>query len=396
MKIYLTNKPYLHRGSARTVLVLIMVVIVLSIGVIGMMVLKKTGPKADREAPAKSIPTVKVITPQLCDIQLYVNTQGEVKARMSTQLSSQVMGRTTMVSPKLKAGGVFEKGEVMLEIERVDFITAVARAESALADARLLLEQEQARAEQALRDWKKLGKGDAPDLVARKPQILSAKAKVRAAEAEVGRCARDLERTTLRAPYHCRVDESYVDYGAHIIAGMRVADVSSMGVRELRVPVPLKEMAYLKDEELIGSAVSVEAEFAGEIKMWRGRVSLSEGKVDRRTMMMHLIVEITGLNDNSATAQPPTGLFAQAVIKGRIMKQVMEIPRSALRDNQTVLTVNEEGQLQVLSVTVARTMKDTVLISRGIPVGSVVITSAIATPVRGMQLEIEAISNEQD
>ncbi|MBK1853866.1 efflux RND transporter periplasmic adaptor subunit [Verrucomicrobiaceae bacterium 5K15] len=395
MKISSINSHRSAAGSVRTVVIIVVVLAILVLGLIGMVVLQKTGPTADKSSPPRAIPTVKIIVAEKGDHQLYVRTQGEVKASMSTQLSSQVMGRATMVSPKLKAGGSFAKNEVMIEIERADYVSALARAESALADAQLALQQEQARAEQSLRDWAKLGKGAAPDLVARKPQIVSAKARVTAAEADVVRATRDLERTTIRAPYRCRVDQAYVDFGATIAAGMRVADVYSTDVRELRVPVPLDELGYLNEGGLVGSPVDIEAEFAGETRTWSGEIIRSEGQVDRTAMMMYQVVEIAASDEQPLSDLPPPGLFVRASIKGREMKQIVEIPRTALNADHSVLLVDDQDQLQVVDVKVARTMQDTVLISSGISAGDRVIVSAIETPVTGMKLEIETVVNEE-
>lgn len=386
----LANKKFLEPGRVKAVLVLFLTVGMLVFGFVGFVVLKESGPEADKEAPPKAIPSVKVMTAKVADIQLYVTTQGEVKDRLFTELSSQLTGQTTMVSSKLKTGGVFEKGEVLLEIERADYISALARAESTLADAKLALQQEVARAEQALRDWRKLSKGKAPDLVARKPQLASAKAKVTAAEAEVAKATADLTNTSLKAPYLCRVDQSYVDYGAYIRAGMRVVDISSIDTRELRVPVSLNDIAYLDNENLIGSHVDVKANFAGESKQWLGRLIRNEGKVDRNTRTIYLAVEIASSDTQPLAELPPSGLFVEADIKGRIIDQVVEIPRSALSENNTVMVVDSEKRLQILDVTVARTMKDTVLVSQGIPSGSQVVISAIETPVAGMQVDIDS------
>ena len=378
---------------------MVIIVIILAIllaGFIGMGVLKKLGPKADKEAPPKVIPSVKIITAMVADKQLFVQTQGEVEARMSTHLASEVMGKVTMVSPKLKAGGTFQLNEVMLEIDKADYASALARVESSLADAKLALQQEESRAEQAMRDWRKLGKGNAPDLVARKPQIASAKARVSAAEAEVSKATRDLERTAVRAPYLCRVDKSYTDLGSYIAPGARVADVYSIRVREVRVPVSLDDLAYLQDKELIGSGVHIEADLAGETRQWVGKIIRSEGKVDRSTMMIYFVVEIASSKAQPMHDLPPPGLFINASIKGRVMKQVVEIPRSALRADHSVLTVDEDNRLQIIDVKVVRTMEDKVLISSGILDGTRIIVSAIETPVPNMELNIEATPNDKE
>ena len=396
MKTGLDNQTNILSGEVRSIVVIALVVAVLAAGVFGMMILQKTGPVADKTAPERAIPNVRIVNAEVVDKQLYVQTQGEVKASMSTQLSSQVMGRTTVVSPKLKAGGFFEKDEVMLEIERADYVSALARMESSLADAKLALQQEEARADQSMRDWAKLGKGTAPDLVARKPQIISAKARVTAAEAEVIKATRDLERTTVRAPYKCQVDQSYIDFGATIAVGMRIADVSSIDIREVRVPVPLDDWAYLNNEGLIGSHVDVVADLSGKQKTWIGRVSRSEGKVDRSAMVMYLVVEMITSETQTVAELPPPGLFVTASIKGREMKQIVEIPRTALNSNHTVFIVSEGKFLQVEEVKVERTMKDTALISKGLSKGDQIIVSAIETPVPGMEVEIKTADNQEE
>ena len=215
-----------------------------------------------------------------------------------------------------------------------------------------------------------------------------------AAEAGVNKATGDLTNTTLKAPYHCRVDQSYVDFGAYINAGMRVVDVSSIDSRELRVPVSLNDVGFLNREQLVGSHVDVKANFAGEKRQWVGKVVRSEGKVDRNTRTMYLAVEVAASETQPLAELPPSGLFVDAEIKGRVMDQVIEIPRSALREDNTIMVVDIENCLQMLDVEVARTMKESVLISKGISEGARIIISAIETPIVDMQVEIDSTSNK--
>ena len=159
-------------GGLKAWVIWVIAVLVVAAGGGGFVVLEKTGPKADKENPPGLIPVVRVVTVKSEEKQMYVSTQAR-----STQAASEVMGRVTDVSDKFKPGGVFKRGEVMLEIDSADYVSALANAEASLADAQLVLQQEEARAEQARRDWGKLGRGDPSDLVMRKPQIVSAKAR---------------------------------------------------------------------------------------------------------------------------------------------------------------------------------------------------------------------------
>ena len=366
------------------------VLLVLAAGVSAFMVLKKTGPKAKKEEVVRVVPVVNVITVHSGDKQMYVYTQGRVDPFRRTQAASEVMGRVLKVSSKFKPGGVFKEDEIMLEMDSADYVSALASAEASHADAELMLQQEEARAEQARRDWAKLGRGEPSDLVLRKPQIKSAKARIAAAQAAVDKAGRDLERTKLRAPYDCRVEAVYTDLGSYVLSGNRLADLYSVDSLEVRMPITMEEWGYLEQQggDHRGAEVTVMAELAGKMRQWKGEVVRSEGKVDRNTMTTHIVMRVIANEDAAAFALPPTGLVVQAKIKGRNMSGVSEIPRSALREDGTVLTLTSENKLKTVPVKLARTMKTTVLVASGLVDGARLIVSPVEMPVDGMELVV--------
>ncbi len=369
---------------------LVVILAVLFVGWAGMNWLKTHGPTASKEAPPVVVPVVRVVVADFVDRQLHVDTQGRVDPRIRTQAAAEVMGRVLKVSPKFKSGGVFLKDEIMLEIDRADYVAVLAKTESTLADAELSLEREEARAEQARRDWKKLGRGEPSDLVLGKPQIVSAKARVKASRAGVEKATRDLERTKLRAPYDCLVEMTYTDLGSYITPGARLADVYSTHAFEVRVPVTLEEFAYLDQgvDGVIGDDVTLQAKLAGKLRIWQGQIVRSEGRVDRSTMTMYQVVEVIPNPDDLLFRLPPSGLFVRARIKGRVMPLVAELPRVALRQDQTMFVLGEDDRLEVVKVEVARTLEKTVLISKGLEPSARVIVSPMETPVEGMKLQI--------
>ena len=95
---------------------------------------------------------------------------------MRAHLSAEIGGKVIFVSPKFDAGREFEKDELMIRIDATDYQAALAQAEAALADARVALDAELAKAEQARRDWKRQGNKDEPTaLFLREPYVKSAK-----------------------------------------------------------------------------------------------------------------------------------------------------------------------------------------------------------------------------
>jgi RND family efflux transporter MFP subunit len=368
---------------------LVVIVAVLLVGVFGMKWLKENGPEAGKESPPVVVPVVRVVKAEFSERQLYVETQGRVAPRMRTQAAAEVRGRVTKVSPKFKSGGVFQKDEIMLEIDDADYVAALAVAESALTDARLALEREEARAAQARRDWKKLGRGEPSALVLGKPQIASAKARVKAGLASVEKAKRDVVRTKLRAPYDCLVEKTYTDLGSYIVPGARLADLYSTDSFEVRVPVTLEEFAYLPwgGDEMVGVEVTLQARIGGGIRHWNGRIVRSEGQVDRSTMTMYQVVKILPNAKDATFTLPPSGLFVRAKIKGRVMPRVCELPRSTLRPDGTLLVMGENSLLQIVPVEVARTLEKHILVTDGLKPGDRVIVSPMETPVAGMKLQ---------
>jgi RND family efflux transporter MFP subunit len=368
---------------------------VLVVGVLVMKYLEKNGPEAYKKAPPRVVTVVRVIEAKSGPEQLFVDTQGQVEPRRRTQAASEVMGRVVWVDPRFKVGGVFNHNEIMLKMDQADYVAMLASAESSKADAVLVVAQEEARADQASRDWIKHGRGEPSELVLRKPQIKSAKARVVAAEAAVEKATRDLDRTRLRAPYDCRVEATYTDHGSYIVAGARLADLYSTDAYEVRVPVTLEEMGYLKQEDVVGSEVVTRATIGSLERTWKGKIVRSEGMVDRRTMTIYLVVEIKPNEEAGLYRLPPSGLFVSASITGLVMEDITKIPRSALRSNDTLLTLTAEDTLKIVPVKVARTLNKSVLIVAGLRDGVKVITSPIETPVAGMKLREEEVGNRK-
>lgn len=375
-------------GVAKMIIRVVLVIIVIVVGLGSMKYLRNNGPEASKDEPVKVVPVVETMAVTSQSEQLFIKTQGSVAPGRRTQAASEVLGRVVKVSSEFKAGGVFVEGDMMLEIDGADYVSALASAESALADAKLAYAQEEARASQAKRDWAKLGRGEPSDLVLRKPQIKSAQARILAAEATVGKAERDLERTKLRAPYDCRVESAYTDLGSYISPGMRLADLHSIDSLELRVPVTLEDLGYFDSPEVVGAEVSLSAEVGGDLLDWKGAVVRSEGQVDRKTMTMSLVVSIYE-NMEASYPFPPVGLFVNAEIKAKILEEVVIIPRSALRVDNTILTLKSDETLEIMPVKLIKTLDDTVIISSDLQDGLKVIISPLEVAISGMQLKEE-------
>ena len=87
-----------------------------------------------------------------------LESRGTVRPRTETILIPEVAGTIIIMSPSFQEGGFFEKGDVLLKIDPLNYETAITVSKAALAQAQTMIVEETARAVQAVENWKRLGK----------------------------------------------------------------------------------------------------------------------------------------------------------------------------------------------------------------------------------------------
>lgn len=378
---------------------------ILPVGLIGLaivaviaMTILASGKRPPRQDTGQAAVLVEAVTARARSLNFVVESQGPVRPRTETTLVSEVAGRVVSVSPDFVAGGFFRKGEVLLEIDPSDYATAVKRAEAALASRKAQLADERARSRQAIQDWKNLGKtGDVPDLVARKPQLADAEANVLAAEADLDKAERDLQRTRITVPYDGLVRSKRVDVGQFVGAGTQLGITFSVDTAEIRLPLSSPDVAFLNLPRATDvdpadyPAVSLQATVAGETKTWEARLIRTEGVIDESSRVLYAVAEVQdpyGLLGESTQDELRMGTFVRAAIEGRFIENAVVLPRFVLRNDNTILVANEERELEVREVTVARAEPDEVYLIDGVSDGELVITTTLDAPIPGTRLII--------
>ena len=306
------------------------------------------------------------------------------------------------MSPNFIAGGFFKPGDVLLEIDPSDYQAALKRAEANLASQRARLADEQARSEQALRDWKNLGRtGEPSELVLRKPQVQDAIANVSAAEADVDKARRDLERTRISLPYEGLVKQKSVDIGQFVAPGSQLGVTFAIDTAEVRLPLSLDDVAFLELPSATGNGaeslpdVTLYSEQAGQTRQWSAQVIRTEGVVDESSRVIYAVARVVdpyGVLGQSQQPELKVGTFVRAEIEGRSAGNVVVLPRRALQGDNTVLVANAERELEVRDVTVVRAEPHRVYISHGVDDGELVVTTMLEAPIPGTRLAISGES----
>jgi hypothetical protein len=84
-------------------------------------VMSSMRPQPPRKERVELDPLVEVMVLEAMTEQFEVRSQGTVMPRTETVLSAEVSGTVTWISPKFVAGGVFDKGEVLLRIDPTNY-----------------------------------------------------------------------------------------------------------------------------------------------------------------------------------------------------------------------------------------------------------------------------------
>ena len=379
--------------------------VILGVAVFAAVTMIRNRPQVETQLPEVAPPGVRVHWVALDTIRVSVRSQGTIRPRTETQLVPEITGRVTWVSPSFAEGGFFEQDEILLRIDPFDYEQAVVSARSQLAQARLRLAQEEAEAEVAEREWASLGRGDPRALTLRKPQLEDARASVAAAEANVLRAQRDLERAEVRAPYAGRVRAKSVDLGQFVTVGNPIATVYAVDIAEVRLPLPDGELAYL-DLPLAyrgganrpGPPVKVLATFAGAVHEWRGRIVRTESEIDPVSRMVHVVAEV---NDPYAPGPDPNrpplavGMFVEAEIDGRAFDNIAVLPRAALRGRDEVLVVDSESRVRFRTIEIQRATTESIYVSGGLAPGEWVAVSALDAPTDGMLVQVTDVENDE-
>ena len=322
-----------------------------------------------------------------------VTAYGEVVPKTESGLVAEVAGRVVSVAPAMVSGGFFNRGDVLVEIERIDYETALGQARANLASVESDLsnaEREYARLRE-LAEHESLSESLLDDA---RNRLSIARASLHEAQLRVASAERDLKRTSLVAPYDGRVRTERIDAGQFVNRGESIATLYSIDFAEVRLPVHDDDLAFLPvtlgrqaDAARPGPKAVLKARFSGAVRSWPARIVRTEGELDPRTRMVNLIAQVEAPYNQVGHTPPLTvGLFVEAEIEGLAVENLVVLPRSALRADTRVYLVNADNRLVLRDVEVLRVVDETAYIQGGIVEGETICLSRLESPVEGQRV----------
>lgn len=365
---------------------------VMVFGIAGMSAIKATAQKAEEEDAIDIRPKVSVEAVSAQDYQVVITAYGEVEPLEMTSLSAQVSGEVMDWHPNFVPGGLIRRGETLFTIEKDTYEAALYSAQATLSQAKAALIEEQARANAAKEEAKSIPAARVTDLYLRKPQLLTAQANVKSAEAQLKIAQRDLDNCEVKAPYDALVISRNLGVGQFVTQGAQVAQLNSVEYAEITLPIAGFDTTFLPDD-VAGVKANVVSKGIKTVQR-DGIISRDLGVIDSATRMGQVVVRITDpYGFKTGLPKLKFGSFAEVNFVGKTLENVFKLPQE-LVTNKTVWVVDNEQKLEPRTVAVLREEGEFYLVNDGLSNNDRLVTTLPEYPQKGM--EVKLVGNADD
>ncbi|MCP4750608.1 MAG: efflux RND transporter periplasmic adaptor subunit [Proteobacteria bacterium] len=391
------------KGSKGRILLAVLVCLTLvGSGVAGMRILAsgKTSPPV-KERSERVLP-VEIAAVRLKKVQLAITGYGEIRSLNQVEIAPEVDGRVVYIHPHLEIGEIIPKNETLFKIDTIDY-----RIEYDAAVKRLEILRR--NRELASREYQRLKKLHQIRRLVALAKVEKAEMALNSVDDAIGELERRLEiartglnRCEIKAPFVGRIKKVRLEKGQYVTAGTSVMTLVDDALLEIHLPLNSVEAAkLLRFKPTIShpqlawfnalERVPCPVTWTEGGKNVRGMGILHRVvRYEPTTRTLHVAVRIDGSNSRHQSKQGlnlAEGMFCKVEIPGRKLKNMMEIPITALNYNNTVrLAVG--NRLKTVPVTVEKRDGDIALVSSGLKQNDLVVTTRLVGVLENTLLRI--------
>ncbi len=316
------------------------------------------------------------------------DTTGTVETRGTVNIVPEVSGRIISVSDQFFEGGMFEAGEILFQIEPLDFELEVRRLEAEVARANTSLDLAKAEAKASLSEWQQInGNKAAPDLVARKPQLQEARANLKAAQAQLEDARLNLDRASFSLPFNGRVLNSSLEAGQYVMAGQSYGQVFGLETLEVISSLDGQKLEWLLDAP--NPEITISANYLGKTLTYEGYLKRSASSLDAQTRFATVSF---GFKEKNVALLP--GIFAEVQVTGSNLKDIYVFPSQALQKQGIIWLVQDDKTLTAYEPDIIYA-SDKYIVTRSNGDTMKTVINKLAGATEGTKVEVNNESNDE-
>lgn len=340
-----------------------------------------TPPGTGATTPAPpAVLEVRVAPVAVVDWPVMIPISGSLRSQSNVEIKSEVGGK--LITAGFEEGDAVTKGQLMAEIDPVNYQLAHDQASAALAVGEAGLERAQVMLDHSRREMERAdnllrtGGITEKDHQAALTGVRDAETQVKLAEAqrEQARATLSVTEKALKdcrivAPADGEVRRKYLDQGSLLAPGTAVYSLVDNARLELECLLPSYQLADVH----LGQRALFTTPTWGERK-FEGTVSAINPMVEADNRSVKVIVKIANPGGDLRS-----GMYARGEIEVRVERRAMVIPRSALMVEQEQSTAGSvfvvgDGRARRRSVRLGGSRQDQLWIQEGIsPADQVII-----------------------
>jgi RND family efflux transporter MFP subunit len=400
------NENLTSKTTGKRIVHIAVPLLVIVIGIVIAVSLVKTGPKASRKPPVKQARLVEVTPLSMGTVTTEIEAMGTVVPARKVELHPQVSGEIIKVSEQYVPGGLFRAGDEILQIDPKDYVLAVKRRESEVAQAMSNVKIEQGQQIIAQRELEMIGEAideKNNDLILRKPQLESVQAQLSLAQATLEQARLDLQRTRIHAPFNSIVISRSANIGSRVLNSTLLATLVGTDQYWIEVAVPVDQLKWIR---IPGPGIdSGSSARIYNDNVWRdgeyreGKIMQLVGDLESEGRMARLLIAVEDpLDLDGKDGRKPRLLidsYVRVIIDGTPQKSVISIDRKHVHDGNLVWIMDEQDRLNIRTVSILFRGKSNVLVTSGVKAGERLVTTDLSAPVNNMPLRLEDEASSQ-
>jgi membrane fusion protein (multidrug efflux system) len=334
---------------------------------------------------------VRAVPADYTNIVSPVIAKGRVVSMSELEVVAEASGKIEAGEVVLKKGQRFQKGQVLLTIYRDEAELALKAQKSRFLNtiANLLPDIKvdyKDKFDRFMTFFNSIDLEKAlpplPPVDSEQMRIFLASRNVLADYYDVKQAELKLARHTISAPFNGSYLEVYMEVGAYVNTGGRVAKIIATDALEVEIPVLDQDVHWIRP----GDGVRLfsrrrDAE-------WEGYVVRVSDFMDVSTQARNVYVRVPLAAQNQLYIQD----YLEAEFKGGLIDDVMEIPRNALFNSDEIFIIID-GLLKIQQVIVIKINEKTALI-RGAEEGVYIVTQPMINVAENTPVKILGVDHK--